>query len=64
MLNISLPNALSIWSDLEAALYGVNNYGGTVAEIYAYRITPLSILAYDFFLFPRKYTVAIRAGFI
>ena len=45
MLNISLPNALSIWDELATALHGTNGYGGTVAEIYAYRINPLSSLA-------------------
>jgi hypothetical protein len=48
LLNISLPNALSIWSELEAAYYGDNKYGGTTAEIYAYRIKELSGLAYMF----------------
>jgi hypothetical protein len=41
MINISLPNALRIWSELEAAYYGDNKYGGTVAEIYAHTIKPL-----------------------
>ena len=42
MINISLPNALRIWSELEAAYYGDNKHGGTVAEIYAHTIKPLS----------------------
>jgi hypothetical protein len=42
MINVSLPSALRIWSELEAAYYGDNKYGGTVAEIYAHTIKPLS----------------------
>lgn len=38
MQNISMNQALSVWSELEQAYYGCNGYGGTTAEIYAYRI--------------------------
>lgn len=34
-----MAQALSVWSDLEAAYYGQNGYGGDVAEIYAYRLS-------------------------
>lgn len=47
LVNISLPNALKIWSELEAAYYGKNGYGGYTAEIYASTITPLSGLALE-----------------
>lgn len=46
MINISLPDALKLWSELEAAYYGDNKFGGTVAEIYAYTVKPLSFLAH------------------
>jgi hypothetical protein len=36
-IDLSLDKILNVWADLEAALYGRNGYGGTVAEIYAYR---------------------------
>lgn len=37
MINLSMVQALDLWTDLEAALRGENGYGGDVAEIYAYR---------------------------
>ena len=45
MINISLPNALRIWAELEAAYYGNNGYGGDTAEIYAHRVLNFSNLA-------------------
>ena len=33
-----MSQALSVWSELEAAYYGKNGYGKNVAEIYAYRL--------------------------
>jgi hypothetical protein len=45
--HLSIEATLGIWSELEAARCGKNGYGGTVAEIYAYRLLPgLSPLAY------------------
>lgn len=40
MIRLSMYQALMVWSDLEACLYGKNHYGGNVAEIYAYRLLP------------------------
>ncbi len=40
MQNLSMMQALSIWSDLEAAYYGKNGFGGDIAEIYIYRAMP------------------------
>lgn len=40
MHRLSLVQALSVWSDLEAALYGKSGYGGDTAEIYIYRFLP------------------------
>lgn len=40
MQNLSMTQALSIWSDLEAAYYGKNGFGGDTAEIYIYRAMP------------------------
>lgn len=37
MHNISMTEALSIWSDLEQAYFKKNGYGGDTAEIYMYR---------------------------
>lgn len=36
--SVSTKNALHVWADLEQAYFGVNSYGGHVAEIYAYRL--------------------------
>lgn len=47
MFNISILDALSIWSELEAALYGDNKYGGTVAEIYSIHVRPFSPTAWE-----------------
>ena len=42
MNNVSMNQALSIWSELWQAYYGNNGYGGDTAEIYAYRLMPYS----------------------
>lgn len=39
---ISMTQALDVWSDLMAALYGENKYGGDIAEIYLYRLMTFS----------------------
>lgn len=38
--DLTLNQALGVWSDLEAAYYGKSGYGGDTAEIYAFRIQP------------------------
>ena len=38
MHRLSMVQALSIWSELEAAYYGKNGFGGDTAEIYMYRL--------------------------
>jgi len=38
--NVSMYQALQIWSELEQAYYSDNKYGGDTAEIYAYRLMP------------------------
>lgn len=38
MHRLSMVQALGIWSDLEAAYYGKNSFGGDTAEIYMYRL--------------------------
>jgi hypothetical protein len=38
--DITLNQALSVWSDLEQAYFGKNGFGGDTAEIYAYRLQP------------------------
>lgn len=38
MHNLSMTQALSIWSDLDDAYYGQHGFGGHVAEIYIYRL--------------------------
>ncbi len=35
---ISMDQALDVWSELEAAYYGKNGFGGDTAEIYVYRL--------------------------
>lgn len=37
---ISMDQVLDVWTDLEAAYYGKNGYGGDTAEIYVYRLMP------------------------
>lgn len=58
MHNLSMVQALSIWSDLESAFFGKNGFGGDTAEIYIYRAQrytpslsgadPANVMAYDF----------------
>jgi len=43
--SVNVLQALSIWAELEDAYRGENGYGGTVAEIYAFRLMPHSPLA-------------------
>lgn len=38
--SFSMLQALDVWSDLWQAFYGDNGYGGTTAEIYAFRLLP------------------------
>lgn len=40
MNNISMNQALSVWSELWQAYYGDNHYGSDTAEIYAFRLMP------------------------
>jgi len=40
MINISMQQLIDIWVELENAYNGINGYGGTVAEIYAFRLMP------------------------
>lgn len=42
MDNISINQALDVWSDLWQAYYGKNGFGSNTAEIYAYKIMPNS----------------------
>lgn len=42
MNNLSMNQALSIWSDLDDAYHGKNGFGGDTAEIYMYRLMPYS----------------------
>jgi len=38
MMDITMRQALGVWSELESAYNGTNGYGGNTAEIYAYRL--------------------------
>ena len=38
MFNITLGQALDVWTQLERAYHGTNSYGGHEAEIYAYEL--------------------------
>ena len=40
MENISMNQALGVWSELWQAFYGENGYGGDTAEVYAYTLMP------------------------
>ncbi len=40
MHNISMIQALKVWSELWQAYFGENGFGGNTAEIYAYRLQP------------------------
>ncbi len=42
MNNISMNQALDIWSELWQSYYGENGYGGDTAEIYAYKLMSYS----------------------
>ena len=37
---------MRLWGELVEAYYGVNHYGGTVAELYAYRFMPYTPTAH------------------
>jgi len=45
MINLSINQLLFVWNELVSAYYGVNAYGGNVAEIYAFRLLPCDPLA-------------------
>lgn len=38
MHRLSMVQALSLWSDLEAAYYGKHGFGSDTAEVYMYRL--------------------------
>ena len=40
MINISAQQLIQLWVELEDAYNGVNGYGSTVAEVYAYTLEP------------------------
>ena len=44
MTNISIRQALSVWSELEQAMRGEHGFGGHTAEVYGYRLSPCSPL--------------------
>jgi hypothetical protein len=37
MINITIPELLTLWDELRDAEAGINRYGGNEAELYAYR---------------------------
>jgi len=40
MIDVSIRQFASVWSELEAARFGKNGFGGDTAEIYIYRVMP------------------------
>lgn len=40
ILTVSTHQLMQIWGELVEACHGVHGFGGHVAEIYAYRLTP------------------------
>ena len=40
VINLSVIQALGLWSDLEQAYHATNSYGGDEAELYLYRFMP------------------------
>lgn len=48
MQNISMNQALDIWSDLWQAYFGKNGFGSDTAEIYAYRLMPYTPAVHNF----------------
>lgn len=42
MHNLSMTQALYVWSQLEQAYYEDNSYGGTICELYMYLFKPAS----------------------
>lgn len=40
MHNLSVTQAVTVWSEFEQALHGTNGFGGNTAEIYAYSVMP------------------------
>lgn len=47
MHNLSMRQALSLWSEFESAFRGDNGYSGDTAEIYAYRLMPHTTACVD-----------------
>jgi hypothetical protein len=45
VIEASIPQILSVWTELEDARLGVHGFGSSTAEIYAYRLLPHSPLA-------------------
>lgn len=45
MDNLSIRQALDIWSDLEQAYHGTHGFGSDTAEIYIYRLMPFCPIA-------------------
>lgn len=46
--DLTINQALGVWSDLEQAYFGQNGFGGDTAEIYAYRLQPYNPFAHAF----------------
>lgn len=46
LIEVSLIELLKLWGELVEAYHGVNGFGGSVAEIYAYRFQRYSPLAH------------------
>lgn len=46
---ISIPQIVSVYDDLVKAYFGVNRYGGNVAEIYAHRVSEYSTSVHSSF---------------
>jgi hypothetical protein len=41
-MHCATDQALNVWAELEDAYHGANGFGGDTAEIYAYRLMPMS----------------------
>ena len=42
MFDLTIHQAINVWSELETAFRGENHYGGDTAEIYIYQMIPYS----------------------
>lgn len=64
MINLTIPQAVDVWTELDEAYFGRNRYASDTAEIYAFRLLPYVGGGLDFNAEPGtfQYEKTIEAG--